>query len=182
MARHSSESRPGAGRSTDIRVECSAVTPCGVFLWLESRAERTNVSYRTGSAIVPDRRSAAAEPVQVDHSDASSVLGGPNHISGESAILVRVLNRTPVAAMGYHDISEVVAPRPDEGNFRFLTPGNLAQGPGSVKLLRRSFKGKNNWSLSLLVRSCTSDEGGGCGRRGWAGESKAFEWQNGGYC
>ena len=39
----------------------TVTVPCGVYLWLESRAEITNVSYRTDSAIAPDRRSAAAE-------------------------------------------------------------------------------------------------------------------------
>ena len=45
---------------------------CGVYdllVWLESRAERTNVSYRLNSAIAPDRHSASAERV-----DSSSAL------------------------------------------------------------------------------------------------------------
>ena len=53
-----------AGRSTDIRIECSAVyrsTPCGVHLGLESRAEIINVSHRMDSAVAPDRNSASAE-------------------------------------------------------------------------------------------------------------------------
>ena len=76
-----------AERSTDICIECSAAaclfaaataarfqvsvvgednsfTPCGVlYLWLKSRAEKTNVSYRMDSAIAPDHcfRVAAAQ-------------------------------------------------------------------------------------------------------------------------
>ena len=51
--RHSS--RPWAGRSTDIRN-----TPCDVYIWLESRAEIINVSYRMDSAIAPGRHSASS--------------------------------------------------------------------------------------------------------------------------
>ena len=55
-------SRPWAGRSTDIRIEYSAVY---VYIWLESQAETLNVSYRmeSASAIAPDRHSASAERV-----------------------------------------------------------------------------------------------------------------------
>ena len=74
-----------AERSTDICIECSAAaclfaaataarfqvsvvgednsfTPCGVlYLWLKSRAEKTNVPFRMDHAIAPDRRFAAAQ-------------------------------------------------------------------------------------------------------------------------
>ena len=36
-------------------------TPCGVYLWLESRADTKNVSYRMYSAIAPDRHSSEAD-------------------------------------------------------------------------------------------------------------------------
>ena len=66
-----------AGRSTDIRIEsllleCSfKVTPCGVYLWLESQAEIIKVSYciMMDSAIAPDRDRHA------ERIDSSSVLG-----------------------------------------------------------------------------------------------------------
>ena len=47
-----------AGRSTDIRKECSAVYTLRCILWLGSRAEIINVSYHMDSAIAPDRHSA----------------------------------------------------------------------------------------------------------------------------
>ena len=49
--------------------EVLQVTPCSVYLWLESRAERINISYSMHSAIAPDRHSASEERV-----DSSSVL------------------------------------------------------------------------------------------------------------
>ena len=46
-----------------VESEDSSFTPCGDYLWLESRAEITNVLYRMESAIAPNRRAAAAERV-----------------------------------------------------------------------------------------------------------------------
>ena len=58
----------------DIRIDLQ-FTPCDVYIWLESRAEIINVSYRMDSAIAPGRHSASAERV-----DSSSVLVlGPGH-------------------------------------------------------------------------------------------------------
>ena len=72
-AKPSQLSVPGRERRevNDIRKNVLQFTPCGasVYLWLESRAEIINVSYRMDSAIAPDRHSAAAERV-----DSSFVL------------------------------------------------------------------------------------------------------------
>ena len=55
--------------SAALVAENNGITPCGVYFWLESRAEITNVSHRMDSVIAPDRRAAAAECV-----DSSSLL------------------------------------------------------------------------------------------------------------
>ena len=51
--------------SSSIAAEDSSFTRYGVYSWLESRAEITNVSYCMDSAIVPDRHSAAADSERI---------------------------------------------------------------------------------------------------------------------
>ena len=58
LAKASAQGRPGGQRIFVLQF-----TPCGVYVWLESQAEITNVSYRIDSAIAADRHSAAAERV-----------------------------------------------------------------------------------------------------------------------
>ena len=63
---------PRQRTSSSLRQAVLQFTPYSVlvyYLWLESRAEIINVSYRMDSTIAPDRHSAAVERV-----DSSSVL------------------------------------------------------------------------------------------------------------
>ena len=62
LATASGQGRPARGGQLIFVLQ---FTPCagGVYVWLESRAEITNVSYRMDSAIAADRHSAAAERV-----------------------------------------------------------------------------------------------------------------------
>ena len=46
-----------------VVAEDSSFTPCSVYLWLESQAEKTDISYCIDSSIGPDRHAAAAERV-----------------------------------------------------------------------------------------------------------------------
>ena len=66
--------RPGGQRTFTLNV--LQFTPCGVYLWLESRAEIINVSYRMDSVIAPARPSQAPFKFQRNRRRVESTAAG----------------------------------------------------------------------------------------------------------